>query len=106
MDQFGQKSSGSRRGQHTAKAISAIVALLVLAICVSSAFADVGPLASVITTSEWTTPSTDSESDGTVAVSSPSDPTASDDATGTSSTFHTDTSPASRTPPPPAALPE
>src|SRR3954453_1260366 len=87
----GNNNTKSRR--HTAKVVSAVVALFVVAVCVSSALADVGPLSSIITTSDTATSpapaSADATSDGSATESTSSDATATD---GTSaSSFLTDT---------------
>src|SRR4051812_21329110 len=101
----GNKNGNSR--SHTAKAVSAVVALFVVAVCVSSALADVGPLGSIITTSETPTSpapaSADATTDGSANESTSSDATATDGTsassifTDTTATLLTDTTSSSST---------
>src|SRR3954469_1114687 len=94
VDRSSQGKSNTKSRRHTAKVVSAVVALFVVAVCVSSALADVGPLSSIITTSDTAASpepaSADATTDGTATESTSSDASTTD---GTSApSFFTDTS--------------
>jgi MBG domain-containing protein/Big-like domain-containing protein len=91
VDRSQRQSKCSSARRHAAKVVAVVVALFVVAVCVSTALADVGPLSSIITTSESTPPSApaDAPTDGSANASTSADASATD-GTGAPS-FFTDT---------------